>query len=84
MDQPSWNASHIAGFEYFGGIPARRGLRPMPCIRDSFWAGRDFTSRADAECCIALGLHWATEGYVHHRLRGLDGVSPSAMFEAVE
>ena len=23
MDQPSWNASHVAAFEFFGGVPAR-------------------------------------------------------------
>lgn len=91
MDQASWNASHIAAFEYFGGVPERlvcdnlktgvdrpdlydpkinlayqelatfydthvdpararkpkdkpRVERPMPYIRDSFWAGREFRS----------------------------------------
>jgi transposase len=23
MDQGSWNASHVAAFEFFGGVPAR-------------------------------------------------------------
>lgn len=23
MDQTSWNASHVAAFEFFGGVPAR-------------------------------------------------------------
>ena len=23
MDQRSWNASHVAAFEFFGGVPAR-------------------------------------------------------------
>ena len=91
MDQTSWNASHVAAFEFFGGVPARlvcdnlktgvvrpdlydpqinlaygelaefygtlidparaqkpkdkpRVERPMPYIRDSFFAGRHFTS----------------------------------------
>ena len=91
MDQTSWNASHVAAFEFFGGVPARlvcdnlktgvtrpdlydplinlaygelaayygtlidpararkpkdkpRVERPMPYIRDSFFAGREFTS----------------------------------------
>lgn len=128
MDQTSWNASHVAAFEYFGGVPARlvcdnlktgverpdlydpminpayqelasfygtlidpararkpkdkpRVERPMPYIRDSFWAGRDFTSLEQMQ---SAALHWATEVYGHHRHRSLDGVTPSAMFEAVE
>ena len=128
MDQTSWNASHVAAFEYFGGVPARlvcdnlktgverpdlydpminpayqelasfygtlidpararkpkdkpRVERPMPYIRDSFWAGRDFTSLDQMQ---DAALHWATEVYGQHRHRSLDGVTPSAMFEAVE
>ena len=53
----------------------------MPYIRDSFWAGRDFTSLEQMQ---NAALYWATEVYGHHRHRSLDGVTPSAMFEAVE
>lgn len=107
MDQTSWNAPHVAAFEYFGGVPARlvcdnlktgverpdlydpminpayqelarffgtladpararkpkdkpRVERPMPNIRDSFWAGRDFTSLEQMQDAV---LHWATEVY---------------------
>lgn len=128
MDQTSWNASHVAAFEYFGGVPARlvcdnlktgverpdlydpminpayqelasfygtlidpararkpkdkpRVERPMPYIRDSFWAGRDFTSLEQMQ---DAALRWATEVYGQHRHRGLDGITPWAMFEAVE
>ena len=106
MDQASWNASHVAAFEFFGGVPARlvcdnlktgverpdlydpqinlaygelaafygtlidpararkpkdkpRIERPMPYIRDSFFAGREFASLvADAgrsDCGGPLG-----------------------------
>jgi transposase len=128
MDQSSWNASHVAAFEFFGGVPARlvcdnlktgvtrpdlydpqinraygelatfygtlidpararkpkdkpRVERPMPYIRDSFFAGRDFASltRMQAE---ALG--WATEVYGAHKHRGLDGQTPASVFVAVE
>ncbi|GAA3142721.1 IS21 family transposase [Rhodococcus baikonurensis] len=128
MDQTSWNASHVAAFEYFGGVPARlvcdnlktgverpdlydpminpayqelasfygtlidpararkpkdkpRVERPMPYIRDSFWAGRDFTSLGQMQ---NAAMHWATEVYGQHQHRGLDGATPSSMFEAVE
>ena len=107
MDQTSWNASHVAAFEFFGGVPARlvcdnlktgvmrpdlydpqinlaygelaafygtlidpararkpkdkpRIERPMPYIRDSFFAGREFTSLAQMQ---AEALRWATEVY---------------------
>lgn len=128
MDQSSWNASHVAAFEYFGGVPARlvcdnlktgverpdlydpkinpayqelasfygtlidpararkpkdkpRVERPMPYIRDSFWAGREFTSLDQMQ---NAALHWATEVYGRHQHRGLDGTTPSAVFEAIE
>ena len=108
MDQVSWCASHVAAFEFFGGVPARmvcdnlktgvdrpdlydpkinrayaelaafygmlidparagkpkdkpRIERPMPYIRDSFFAGREFTSLAQMQDA-ALAL-------VHRRLR---------------
>ncbi|NIL78891.1 hypothetical protein RhoFasB10_05078 [Rhodococcus sp. B10] len=55
--------------------------RPMPYIRDSFRAGRDCTSLEQMQ---NAALHWATRVYGHHRRRSLNGVTPSAMFEAAE
>lgn len=128
MDQRSWNASHVAAFEFFGGIPARlvcdnlktgvirpdlydplinlaygelaafygtlidparankpkdkpRVERPMPYIRDSFWAGRQFESVTQMQ---REGLRWSREVYGLHKHRGLDGATPTAAFNAVE
>ncbi|CAM3944207.1 IS21 family transposase [Mycolicibacterium frederiksbergense] len=128
MDQRSWNASHVAAFEFFGGVPARlvcdnlktgvirpdlydplinlaygelatfygalidparankpkdkpRVERPMPYIRDSFWAGRQFESIPQMQ---REGLRWAHEVYGLHKHRGLDGVTPRSVFDAVE
>lgn len=128
MDQRSWNASHVAAFEFFGGVPARlvcdnlktgvlrpdlydpqinpaygelasfygslidpararkpkdkaRIERPMPYIRDSFFAGRDFTSMDQMQ---AEALRWATEVYGVHKHRGLDGQTPASVFAAIE
>jgi transposase len=128
MDQMSWNASHVAAFEFFGGVPARlvcdnlktgvlrpdlydpqinlayrelasfygtlidparafkpkdkpRIERPMPYIRDSFFAGREFTSLPQMQ---DEGLRWSTDVYGVHRHRGLDGATPHSLFTAVE
>jgi transposase len=128
MDQLSWNASHVAAFEFFGGVPARlvcdnlktgvtrpdlydpqinlayaelakfystlidpaRALkpkdkprieRPMPYIRDSFFAGREFSSLTQMQ---ADAVQWATEVYGAHKHRGLDGQTPTAVFTALE
>jgi transposase len=128
MDQTSWNASHVAAFEFFGGVPARlvcdnlktgvarpdlydpqinlaygelamfygtlidpararkpkdkpRIERPMPYIRDSFFAGRQFASLTHMQ---GEGLRWATQVYGAHKHRGLDGATPASVFTAVE
>jgi transposase len=128
MDQTSWNASHVAAFEFFGGVPARlvcdnlrtgvtradlydpqinlaygelaafygtlidpararkpkdkpRIERPMPYIRDSFFAGREFNSLAQMQ---GEALRWATEVYGVHKHRGLDGQTPESVFTALE
>jgi transposase len=128
MDQTSWNASHVAAFEFFGGVPARlvcdnlktgvqrpdlydpqinlaygelaafygtlidpararkpkdkpRIERPMPYIRDSFFAGRQFASLPQMQ---ANAIRWATEVYGVHKHRGLDGQTPTSVFTALE
>jgi transposase len=128
MDQISWNASHVAAFEFFGGVPARlvcdnlktgvqrpdlydpqinlaygelaafygtlidpararkpkdkpRIERPMPNIRDSFFAGRQFASLTQMQ---GDALRWAIGVYGQHKHRGLDGATPASVFAAVE
>lgn len=128
LDQASWNASHVAAFEFFGGVPQRlvcdnlktgvdrpdlydpqinrayaelatfydtlvdpararkpkdkpRVERPMPYIRDSFFSGRDFTSLHHMQ---TDALRWATEVYGLHKHRGLDGATPTSVFDAIE
>jgi transposase len=128
MNQTSWNASHVAAFEFFGGVPARlvcdnlttgvirpdlydpqinpayaelgafygtlidparaakpkdkpRIERPMPNIRDSFFAGRDFDSLPQMQ---DDALRWCTEVYGRRKHRGIDGQTPASLFSAVE
>ncbi len=120
MDQRSWNASHVAAFEFFGGVPARlvcdnlktgvvrpdlydpqinlaygelasfygtlvdparagkpkdkpRIERPIPNIRDSFFAGRHFESIPQMQ---GEALRWCREVYGRHKHRGIDGQTP--------
>lgn len=124
LDQRSWNDSHVAAFEFFGGVPDRlvcdnlktgvdrpdlydpqinrayaelaahygalvdpaRARKPkdnprierrMPYIRDSFWAGREFTSLSHMQ---SEAIRWATEVYGLHKHRGLDGATPVPVF----
>jgi transposase len=128
MDQTSWNASHVAAFEFFGGVPARlvcdnlktgverpdlydpqinlaygelasfygtlidparagkpkdkpRIERPMPNIRDSFFAGRHFDSMPQMQ---GDALRWCAEVYGRRKHRGIDGQMPVSLFTAVE
>jgi hypothetical protein len=53
----------------------------MPYIRDSFFAGREFSSLAQMQ---AEALRWAIEVYAVHKHRGMDGQTPASVFEAVE
>ena len=129
MDQTSWNASHVAAFEFFGGVPARlvcdnlkTGVtrpdlydpqinlaygelaafygtlidpararkpkdkpaieRPMPYIRDSFFAGREFASLTQMQ---AEALRWATEVYGQSTSTAAwMAQTPASVFTAVE
>ena len=53
----------------------------MPYIRDSFFAGREFTSLAQMQ---AEAIRWSTEVYGVHKHRGLDGQTPESVFAAIE
>ncbi len=55
--------------------------RPMPYIRDSFFAGRQFGSLPQMQ---AEALRWSVEVYGVHKHRGLDGATPTTVFTAVE
>lgn len=55
--------------------------RPMPYIRDSFFAGREFTGLAQMQ---AEALRWSAEVYGVHKHRGLDGQTPASVFAALE
>ena len=55
--------------------------RPIPYIRDSFFAGRDFTSLTQMQ---ADAIRWATEVYGVHKHRGMDGQTPTTVFTALE
>lgn len=53
---------------------------PMPYVRDSFFAGREFSSLAQMQ---GEALRWATEVYGVHKHRGLDGLTPASVFTAI-
>jgi hypothetical protein len=55
--------------------------RPIPYIRDSFFAGRDFTSLTQMQ---ADAIRWATDVYGVHKHRGMDGQTPATVFTALE
>ena len=51
----------------------------MPYIRDSFFAGREFTSLAQMQ---GEALRWATEVYGVHKHRGNWTGNPGSVFTA--
>lgn len=53
----------------------------MPNIRDSFFAGRHFDSIPQMQ---GQALRWCSDVYGRHKHRGIDGRTPSTVFEAVE
>jgi Integrase core domain len=69
--------------------PARAGKprdkprveRPMPYVRDSFFAGRDYP---DLQAWRGAALGWCTNVAGMRSCRPLDGAAPAALFAAVE
>ncbi|MGH4019909.1 MAG: IS21 family transposase [Pseudonocardiaceae bacterium] len=55
--------------------------RPMPYVRDSFWAGREFIS---LEAMRTEAVRWCTEVAGARACRPLDGAAPEAVFAALE
>lgn len=88
---PQINLAYAEMAAFYGTLidPARankpkdkpRVERPMPYIRDSFFAGRHFESVPQMQ---RDGLRWSVEVYGTHKHRGLDGASPATIFNAVE
>ena len=88
---PKINRAYAELAAHFGTLvdPARRQKprdkprveRPMAYIRDSFWAGREWASEAAMQ---EGALLWCREVAGLRAHRSLEGVSPLALFEAVE
>src|SRR5512135_3419433 len=55
--------------------------RPMPYVRDSFWAGRSFASLEQMQAAAQV---WARQVAGRRSCRPLGGAAPLAVFEAVE
>jgi hypothetical protein len=55
--------------------------RPMPYVRDSYFAGRDFAGLADAR---ARALVWCVEVAGVRACRAIEGAKPLSLFEATE
>ncbi len=67
MDQTSWNASHVAAFEFFGGIPAR-------LVCDNLKAGVVRPDLYDPQINLAYGELAAFYGTLDHGGRDVPGV----------
>jgi transposase len=88
---PRINRGYAELAAHFGALvdPARkqkptdkpRVERPMPYIRDSLWAGREWISERQMQ---QDALRWCREVAGVRAHRGLDGASPISVFEALE
>ena len=88
---PRINRAYAELAAHFGTLidPARarkprdkpRVERPMPYVRDSFWAGREWTSELQMQ---EAALRWCLEVAGVRAHRSLDGASPLSLFEAEE
>jgi transposase len=88
---PRINRAYAELAAHFGTLvdPARRQKprdkprveRPMAYVRDSFWAGREWTSERHMQ---EGALTWCREVAGVRGHRGLEGAAPLALFEAVE
>lgn len=88
---PKLNRSYAELAAHYGTLidPARAGKpkdkprveRPMPYVRDSFWAGRDFVSVAAMQ---AAALVWCEQVAGRRPCRPLGGAAPAAVFAATE
>lgn len=55
--------------------------RPMPYVRDSFWAGREWSSLEELQ---GAALVWCRQVAGRRQCRSLDGAAPLTVFEASE
>ena len=88
---PKLNRSYAELAVHYGVLvdPARsrkpkdkpRVERPMPYVRDSLWAGREFASLEQMQ---AAALVWCREVAGRRECRPLQGAAPLRVFEAVE
>ena len=88
---PKMNRAYDEFAHHYGVLidPARAGKpkdkprveRPMPYVRDSYFAGRDFAGLADAQ---ARALVWCVEVAGARACRAIEGAKPLSLFETVE
>ncbi len=88
---PTLNRTYAELAVHYGALidPARRVKpkdkprveRPMPYMRDSFWAGREFADEAGMQ---AAALVWCRDVAGRRAHRGLGGAAPAAVFAAAE
>ncbi len=88
---PKLNRAYAELAAHYGALidPARAGKpkdkprveRPMPYVRDSFWAGRDWSGLAEM---ADAALVWCAEVAGRRAHRSLGGAQPLAVFQATE
>jgi transposase len=88
---PKLNRSYAELAAHYGVLvdPARAGKpkdkprveRPMPYVRDSFWAGRTFATLAQMQ---AAAVDWSSQVAGRRSCRPLAGAAPLSVFQAVE